>query len=194
MVAELGLETETPEGDQPATAVASAPAEDDCSTTIEAAPVADDIGIDADGDAAAAEAARWAPIRIDYEETDETQNAICARYGVTHSQLNWRIRRDLWVRRYRSKVVDRPQIIVRMFRVLERQVMDLETEMSEMSRNKSRSGDREAALLGKLAGNLEKLVALDLKVPARESGRRQTRQMQDIRNKLIERIAELRRD
>jgi hypothetical protein len=145
-------------------------------------------------DTEAADAAKWAPIQRAYESGDGSGADIALRFGVTLSALNWRIRRDLWVRRNRTKVVDRPQIIVRMFRVLERQVMDLEMEMSEMSRNRSRSGDREAALLGKLAGNLEKLVALDLKLTAKEPGRRQTKQMQDIRNKLIERIAELRRD
>jgi hypothetical protein len=137
---------------------------------------------------------RWAPIRTDYETTAISLDGIAGKHGVTRSAVRWRIKRDGWVRRNSSSVVDRPRIIVRMFRVLERQVIDLETEMDEMGRGKGRSGDKEAALLGKLAGNLEKLVALDLKVTGREPGRRSTKQMQDIRNKLIERIAELRRD
>lgn len=144
--------------------------------------------------AADADRAKWALIRIEYESGQGTQASICLKHGITQSQLNWRIKRDLWVRRYRSKVVDRAQIIVRMFRLLERQVMDFETEMNEMSRTERRSGEKEAALLGKLAGNLEKLAALDLRMTAKEPGRRQTRQMQDIRNKLIERIEQLKRD
>jgi hypothetical protein len=140
-----------------------------------------------------AEAAKWLPIQADYESGKGTLLEVAARHGVTPQALKYRIRRDLWKRRHRSKVVNRPLIIVRMFRLLERQVLDLEMEMSEMSSKKSRSGEREVALLGKLAGNLEKLVALDLQV-TKEPKRRQTKQMQDIRSKLIERIEQLRRD
>lgn len=137
--------------------------------------------------------ADWAPIRRDYEEGALTQAELVAKYRISHSALNWRIKRDLWRPRYRSRIVDRPLIIARMFRLLERQVRDLENEMDEMSTASRRSGDKEVALLGKLAGNLEKLMQLDARMAEGKAPRRNSKQIEDLRSKLIERIEQLKR-
>lgn len=144
-------------------------------------------------DVALPSAADWAPIRRDYEGSALTQQELVAKYGISASALKWRIKRDLWRPRYRSKVVDRPLIIARMFRLLERQVRDLENEMDEMSTARKRSGDKEVALLGKLAGNLEKLVQLDARLAEGKAPRRNSKQIEDLRSKLIERIEQLKR-
>lgn len=81
-----------------------------------------------------------------------------------------------------------------MFRVLEKQVMDLEMEMTEMTRASRRSGGKEVVLLGKLATTLDKLMDLDGRAGEGRRTRQRTKEMQDIRNKLIERIEQLKRD
>ena len=138
--------------------------------------------------------ALWLRVRADRELGELNQIELAAKHGVTLSALKYRIVRDLWPRRNRSKVVDRPMIITRMFRVLERQVADLEMEMAQMSRDARRSGEKEVALLGKLAGNLDKLMDLDSRAGEGRRTRQRTKEMHDIRTKLIERIEQLKRE
>ena len=134
--------------------------------------------------------AAFAAARIDYETGKGSQLEIAARYGVSLAALKWRIKRDLWKTRYRSKQVDRPQIIKRLFRVLELQVIDLEMEMSQMSKDNRRSGQREVAILGRLASNLETLIKLDGKAEQRPLPQRE-RDIEQLREKLAQRIENL---
>lgn len=158
---------------------------------------ADTAGADAPDDRARRESAEeqelWRRIKADHDTKQFTQKQLCEMHGVTPSALKWRIKRDLWSPRYRSRVVDRPQIIARMFRVLELQVKSLETELDDMERRAGRSGDNEASLLGKLAGTLDKLIALDAKAANKPVSRQRTKRMEDIRQKLVERIEQLKR-
>jgi hypothetical protein len=147
----------------------------------------------AKSDGGLSETERWALIKAAYQAPDETVDEIAARLNTSRAAIMRRAKREGWVRRRPSNNIDRPLIIVRLFRVLERQVIDLETEAVEMTQAERRSGEKEAALMGKLAANLEKLVALDLKLGAAEPKRRSTKEMQSIRQKLIERIEQLKR-
>jgi hypothetical protein len=133
-----------------------------------------------------------AGLRADYD-AGMTYEKLRAKYGVSSSQISWRVTTQGWPRRNRSRVVDRPMIITRMFRVLERQVMDLEMGMSDMARSGARSGDKEVVLLGKLAGTLGKLMEFDAKVGEGRRTKARTRQMTDVHHKLIERIEQLKR-
>ena len=135
----------------------------------------------------------WPGVRADYDAGMLLAD-IYARHRISSSQLSARINRELWPRRNRSRVVDRPMIITRMYRVLERQVMDLEMEMADMTKTAKRSGDREVVLLGKLASNLDKLMDLDVRAGEGRRTRQRTRDMQDIRQQLIARIEQLKRD
>lgn len=135
----------------------------------------------------------WAAVRADHD-AGMPHAEIEARHGVTHSALNWRIKVELWPRRKLSRLVDRPMIITRMFRVLERQVIDLELEMSEMARSGTRSGDKEVVLLGKLAGTLGKLMDLDVEAGEGRRTKTRSKEMKDIHHKLIERIEQLKRE
>lgn len=141
-----------------------------------------------------AEEELWACVRLDHEVGKLTHDELVAKHGVTRSALKYRIKRDLWARRKSSSAVDRPMIITRMFRVLELQVADLEMEMADMARGSRRSGEKEVALLGKMAGNLDKLMELDREAGEGRRTRQRTKDMQDIRNRLIERIEQLKRD
>lgn len=132
----------------------------------------------------------WAAVRADYESGEGTVAGISARHGITPSALNWRVRRQLWTPRYRGKGLSRPQIIDRMFRLLERQIIQLEQDMKE-------TGEKEVAVLGKLATTLEKLIEIDKAESAKMSGSSkspaQHKDMEELRNKLAQRLAQLRR-
>ena len=138
------------------------------------------------------EVARWVRIRADYDD-GMLLAEILVKHGISSSQLSARINKEVWPRRNRSRVVDRPMIITRMFRVLERQVVDLELEMVDMARGGTRSGDKEVVLLGKLASTLGKLMAFDALAGAGRRTKARTRQMTDVHHKLIERIEQLKR-
>jgi hypothetical protein len=135
----------------------------------------------------------WRRVKADYDTKQYTQLQLSKMHGVTLSALKHRIKTHLWEPRYRSKQIDRPQIIARLFRILELQVKDLEMEMNEMAQSARRSGDKEVTLLGRLAGNVGKLMELDAQVPHKRRGAQRTKQMEDIRNKLVERIEQLKR-
>lgn len=135
---------------------------------------------------------RWQNIRADYDE-GMLLAEIYAKHRISSSQLSARINKELWPRRNRSRVVDRPMIITRMYRVLERQVMDLEMEMADMTRRSARAGEKEVMLLGKLAGTLGKLVDLDALAGEGRRTKTRTKQMKEVHHKLIERIEQLKR-
>lgn len=139
-------------------------------------------------------AALWARVHADYDELKLSHRELVAKHGVPISTLKDKIKREMWTPRKRSRLVDRPMIITRLFRVLELQVADLEMEMAEMARGSKRSGEKEVALLGKMAGNLDKLMELDRAAGEGRRTRQRTKDMQDIRNRLIERIEQLKRD
>lgn len=140
--------------------------------------------------AAGDEQTAFAAARRDYESGQGTQVEIAERYGLKLSALKWRIRRDLWKTRYRSKQVDRPQIVKRLFRVLELQVIDLELEMQQMAMDNKRSGEREAAVLNRLATNLEKLVKLEGATQTRARPPREA-EIKRMREKLTQQIENL---
>jgi len=136
-----------------------------------------------------AAAADWGAILVDYNSGQYSLVALAERHGVTISALKYRKRRDLWPARNQTKMVDRPLIIARMFRVLELQVRNLEVEMNK-ERDTGRTGEQEVALLGKLASNLEKLMALD-GAAGHPPRARQTKDMLALRNKIAERLDQL---
>ncbi len=138
------------------------------------------------------EAARWVRIRADYDD-GMLLAELYVKHSISSSQLSARINKEAWPRRNRSRVVDRSMIITRMFRVLERQVIDLELEMSQMARSGARSGDKEVVLLGKLASTLGKLMEFDALAGEGRRTKARTRQMTDVHHKLIERIEQLKR-
>jgi hypothetical protein len=138
---------------------------------------------------------RWRRIRAAYEAGEMAVVAIASTLGVTVSAIQYRARRDLWKRRFRTHTgADRPTIIKRLFRVLEMQVMHLEAEMDDMTEKQTRSGEREIELLGKLAANLDKLTKLETATARPEKDDGYTDQeVAELRNKLAKRLDQLKR-
>lgn len=88
------------------------------------------------------------------------------------------------------KIPSRKLLIGRMFVVLEKQIERMESIMPE------NSDDKEIALLGQLVRSLEKLVELDCKhqgmaKDTKNSMAKNSRQMQDLRAKLNQRMHQL---
>ena len=72
-----------------------------------------------------------------------------------------------------------------MFRLLERQIKQLEENMTQ-------TGEKEVAVLGKLASTLEKLIDIDnAELERSRTAHRSARKCSNLRNKLAQRIAQL---
>jgi len=125
----------------------------------------------------------WQAVRTDYEDGNDSLEEICRRYSITRSGIAWRVRQQLWSPRRSQPEAQRPLIIKRMFRLLERQIKQLEENMTE-------TGEKEVAVLGKLASTLEKLIDID-KAESPPKPPAQRKDMQELRNKLAQRIAQL---
>lgn len=81
---------------------------------------------------------------------------------------------------------DRPALISRLFKVLEKQIQLLEENMAS-------PGDKEVALLGTITRNLEKLIDLDRKEDGGKTDKLRSREIDDLRQKLVARIDQLRK-
>ena len=127
----------------------------------------------------------WAAIRAEYEAGERTVKEIGARHGRSAAAIHAKARRDLWKPRNRTRGVDRPMIIKRMFVLLERQVIQLGEDMTH-------TGEKEAAVLGKLASTLEKLIEIDNAAVGKPKPA-QGRKMRDLRDQLAQRIEQLKR-
>jgi|GEM_PF-719120 len=134
--------------------------------------------------------ADWEAVRRDYEQSALTGRQICEKHGVTEGALRWRIKKQFWAARNGVHAVDRHQIIKRMFRVLEQQVIQLERNMD--SSQAGSTGDKEVAVLGKLVVTLEKLIEID-SATSSDTRPKQNKNIRDLRNQLAQRIEHLKR-
>lgn len=123
----------------------------------------------------------WAAVQLDYEQSNGSLKAICARYDITEAQLRHRRERHGWHLRNDWGLRIGP-LINRMMRVLDGQVRAMEKHMGEPV-------DKNAGLLGTMTKTLEKLIELNgaqrSKQPANQ------KEMSDLRNALADRIVQL---
>jgi hypothetical protein len=124
-------------------------------------------------------------MRSAYEARGETNAAIAARFHMSTKTLQTMVLANGWRRRNRRHQADRTGIITRMFGILEQQVILLENSMRQ-------AGEKEVAVLGKLASTLEKLIQID-NAAAEKPKEASTKEMTDLRNRLAERIEQLKR-
>lgn len=126
----------------------------------------------------------WDGVRLDYESDALTTVGVCRKYGIGHDVLATHARRCKWHGEHRSNGLDRSILIRQLFGVLEKQIKHLEgVEMTT-------TGEKEVAVLGKLAATLEKLLELDGKAATKRPDAAQTKEMQAFRDKLVKRIEE----
>ena len=140
---------------------------------------ASDIGVEVDF-------GRWDLIRDDMESNTLTEAGICEKYGVSRDDLWARAREGGWRIEHREGGLDRLILIRQLFGVLERHVRKLEqVEVTEV-------GVKETTVLAKMVSSLDKLIQVEDEA-SRRSGPEETREMQEIRNKLARRIDNLKR-
>jgi hypothetical protein len=132
-----------------------------------------------------AEAVRDVPaIEHDYY-SDLTLQAVAHKHGMSIRKL-YRMRDKLgWPkRRDGPHEVDRLQIINRMFRLLERQIITVEATMKDVT-------DKEVAVLGNLVRTLEKLIDIEKAQAPKVTTKAHSEDMHDIRKQLEKRINDL---
>ena len=125
----------------------------------------------------------WDIAAEDYYWGRITIPAICRKHGVSRGELLQRAARHKW-KTLRDDTTDRVILIGMMLGVLEQQIGHLEEV------DMTRTGEKEVAVLGKLATTLEKLIDIEDKSKAPAGA---GENMQELRNKLARRIENLKR-
>jgi hypothetical protein len=130
------------------------------------------------------QAVDWSAVQLDYEQNNGTLSEIYLRHGVTAAQVRQRRERQGWQVRSHWGLRVGP-LINRMLRVLDGQVRALEKhDMNEPV-------VKNAALLGTMTKTLEKLI--ELSEGQRQGQPEKRKDVSDLRNKLAERIEQLKR-
>jgi hypothetical protein len=127
----------------------------------------------------------WAAVGYDYLETDISGSQLLLKHDLTQGEFNHARTKYGWSRRTVGPA-DRGHIIRRLFRLADRMLANLEQEMTT-------TGDKEVAVLGRLVQSVAKLI--DLETAAGADGTpKQSKELLDIRGKLVARIEELKRN
>lgn len=129
----------------------------------------------------------WRAIRFDYEHSELTVTEIEERYDVSRPTLYAHAGREEWALRRPSRQTGRKALIHRLIVMLERQIRHLEINMSG-------SDEKEVTLLGNMARTLEKLIDLDRKNEGDKPDKKRDREIDDLRQKLADRIDQLRKN
>jgi len=125
-------------------------------------------------------------VRADYEARTKKVSDILAEYDIISDDLYARIETEDWRRRTKPHSPTRQTLIVKLFRILERKIEQVEMTMDQPL-------DKEVAILGNLTRNLEKLIELDLMEKSRRGTGTKRADMDSMREKLVKRIDLLRK-
>ena len=127
----------------------------------------------------------WEEVGYHYKSGEMIIRDIRAKFDVTQGEFNYARIKFGWPLR-KPQTPQRKALIDRLFVLLNRMLKQLEQDMP-------RTGDKEVAALGRMVQAMGKLIALEdtrgSKVTSRDS-----KEMEDIRSKLVQRIAELKRN
>ena len=129
-------------------------------------------------------AAFWDAVLADYRGTALKLREILQKHDLTQGEFNHARSELNWPPRKRQPL-SRKTLINRLFQLLERMILKLETNMEK-------AGETEAAVLGQLVRSMSKLIEIETATNAATTPR-QSKQMNDIRSKLVARIQELKR-
>jgi hypothetical protein len=124
----------------------------------------------------------WDGARREYEAATSSKGSLARKYGTTVGELDAKAKANRWSDARRSASTDRIILIDRLLGVLELQVEHMETTKM------TPSGEREAAVLGRLTATLGKLIALANGEARGTASEFETAEMRDIRQKLAKRI------
>ena len=127
----------------------------------------------------------WERVGIDYAANELTILQLLAKHELTKGEFDYARAQLKWGRR-KTPQVNRKLIIKRLFRLLDRMLEQLEADMTT-------TGEKEVTILGRLVQSMGKLIEIEAATNI-EATPRQTKDMHDIRRKLVERIEELKRN
>lgn len=130
--------------------------------------------------------ADWNEIRIAYEETSETLDAMAKRFGVARSSISQHVRDDGWLRRNKTIVVDARALIRRMYRLVERVLVRMEKAEEPMN-------EKDAGVLNRMAATLDRLMEIEARSPEppKRGVVKETAEMQQIRKTIARRLEQL---
>lgn len=131
--------------------------------------------------------AGWAAIRIAYEDTDETLDAMAERFAVSRSAICARVSKLGWRRRRDAAVVDAQALIQRMYRLIERVLVRMERSEDAMS-------EKDAAVLTRMAATMDRLIEIQARAPEaprRGPAARESAEMQHMRKVIAKRLDQL---
>jgi hypothetical protein len=137
-----------------------------------------------DGEATGRPASFWEDVGNDYAGNELTILQICAKHDLTRGQFSYARLQFGWKRRYLTEV-SRDKLIKRLFRLLDRTLEIIEDNMTTVT-------ETEVNVLGKLVQSMGKLIEIETATNTAATPR-QTKDMHDIRRKLVARIEELKR-
>lgn len=128
----------------------------------------------------------WAPIQRAYQETTESLDGLAARFGITKSSISWRARRHGWIMRNRPAGTSAPALIVRIYRLLERRLVEMEKAEGTMS-------EKDAAILVRIATAVDRLIEAEAKAPRKppRNASHESSEMQQIRKTIAQRLEQL---
>jgi hypothetical protein len=127
----------------------------------------------------------WEKVRLQVKAGEMTRNRICAEHGITPQRLARRIKEMKWDVDEDATDHDRKILVTWLYRAFEQQIIHLvETGMSK-------SGEHESMLLGRLALNLDRMIALDIRVTGKKPTARQSKEAIELRDRLRKRMHEL---
>ena len=127
----------------------------------------------------------WEAVGYDYAAAELPLRQMLLKHDLTQGEFNYAKSQLGWKRR-KTPQVNRKQIIKRLFRLLDRMLAKLEEEMTI-------AGEKEVNVLGRLVQSMGKLIEIEAATGTSVTPR-QTKDMNDIRSKLVARIAELKRN
>ncbi len=127
----------------------------------------------------------WELVRLQVKAGEMTRQRICAAHGITMQRLARRIRENKWDVDEDAADHDRKIILGELFLATEKQILHL------LDVDMSTTGERESMLLGRLATTLDRLIELDIKVTGKKPTPRQSKEMAELRAKIVKRLDEI---
>jgi len=125
----------------------------------------------------------WDTIREEYEGRLFLPSVICQRHGISEMQLRYRRQTEGWLSS-RSRVPKHGDIVVRMLKVLDKQVRQLEQAVDEPI-------DKQVKALSETVKTLDALIKQGATKPNVEPASR--KDMTDLRAKLVKRLEQYNR-
>ncbi len=127
----------------------------------------------------------WDAVEADYLGGEKLTD-VYERHGVTKGEFDHHRRQAGWPLRHKAPI-NREKLVGRIFWLVNHQIAKMEKIMDG-------GGEMDVAVLNQLVGALGRLMRFEAGSAKGQKAPRQTAELQDIREKLVRRIEELKRN